>query len=75
MSIIRAEGIEQVCVSVEQQALLGGQSTTAKVDNDVREERSVGEMPRWKRTKDNWTKENRRLLESYLRSKPKEKGL
>ena len=46
ISITRAEGIEYGCVSVEQRALLGRQSTTAKVGNEVREKSSVSEVPR-----------------------------
>ena len=60
LSITRAEGIENGCVSVEQQALLGRQSATAKVGNEVREKSSVSEVPRRKRTKDSWTKEENR---------------
>ena len=66
-SITRAEGIEQSCVSVEQQALLGQPSATAKVGNEIREKNSVSEVPRSKRTKDSWTKEeNRKIWECYL---------
>ena len=39
MSITRTEGIEHGCVGVEEQALLGQQSTTAKVGNEVREKK------------------------------------
>ena len=53
----RAEGIEHGCISMEQQALLGQQSASAKVGNEVRERNSVSEVPRRKRTKDNSTKE------------------
>ena len=75
MSITRAEGIEHGCVSVEQQALLSRQSTTAKVGNEVREKNSVSEVPRRKITNDSWTKdENRKLWECYLQSKPKKRG-
>ena len=35
MSITRAEGMEHGCISVEQQALLGRQSATATVGNEV----------------------------------------
>ena len=60
MSITRAEGIKHGCVySVEQQALLGRQSATAKVGN-------VSEVPRRKRQR-TWKKEeNRKLWECYL---------
>ena len=51
MSITRAEGIEYGCVSVEQQALLGRQSATAKVGNKVREKSSVSEVPRREKDK------------------------
>ena len=69
MSITRAEGIENGCVSVEQQALLGQQSATAKVGNEVTEKSSVSELSRRKRMKGNWTKEeNRKLWERYLRA-------
>ena len=40
-SITRAYGIQHGCVSEEQQALLGRQSATAKVANEVREKSSV----------------------------------
>ena len=60
---------------MEQQGLLGRQSATAKVDNEVREKINVSEVPRRKRTKHSWTKEeNRKLWECYLRSKPKKRG-
>ena len=66
MSITRVEGIEHSCVGVEQQALLGQQSATATVGNEVREKSSLSEMPRRKITKDSWTKEeNRKLRECY----------
>ena len=69
------EGIEHGSVSVEQQALLGRQSATAMVGTEVGEERSVSELPRRKRTKNNWTKEeNKKVWECYLRSKPQERG-
>ena len=69
MNITRAEGIEHGCVSAEQQVLVGQQSATAK-GNEVREKISVSEVPRRKRTKDSWTKEeNRKLWECYLWSK------
>ena len=75
MGITRAEEIEHGSVSVEQQALLGRQSTTAKVGNEVRGEKGVSELPKRKGTRDNWTKEeNRKLWECYLRSKPDERG-
>ena len=75
MSITRAEGIEHGFFSVEQQALLGGKSTTGKVGNQVREKSSVSEVPRRKSTQDKWTKEeNRKLSECYLQSKPKKRG-
>ena len=74
-NITRAEGIEHGCVSVEQQTLLGRQSASAKVGNEVREKNSVSQVPRRKIIKDNWTKkENRKLWECYLRSKPKKRG-
>ena len=60
MSITRAEGIEHGCVSVEQQALLGRQSATAKVGNEVREKSSICEMLRRKITKDSLAKEENR---------------
>ena len=70
------KGIEHGCVSVEQQALLDRQSTTAKVANEVREKNSVSEVPRRKRTKDSWTKEeNRKLWECYLRRDKRRRGV
>ena len=76
MSITRTEGIEHGCVSVEQQALLARQSATGKVGNEVREKNSISEVPRRKRTKNSWTKEeNRKLWECYLRNKPQRKGV
>ena len=73
MSISLAEGIEHDSVSVEKQALLGRQSVTATLQNDVRE-RSCGNARR-KRNKNKWTKEeNRKVWECYLRSKPEERG-
>ena len=62
MIITRAEGIEHGRVSV---ALLGRQSASAKVGNEVREKSSVSEVPRTtgQRRRTEW--------ECYLRSKPK----
>ena len=61
---------------MEQQALLGRQSATAKVGNEVREKSSASEVSRRKRTKDNRTKEdNRKLLEFYLRKVNQRKGV
>ena len=47
---------------MEQQALVGRQSATAKVGDEVREKSSVSEVPRKKRTKDTWTKEEHTKL-------------
>ena len=49
-SITRADGIEHGCVGVEQQAILGRQSASAKVVNEVKEKSSVSEVPMKKRT-------------------------
>ena len=49
--------------------LLSRQSATAKVGNVVEQ----CEVPRRKRTMENWTKENRKLWECYIRSKPKKR--
>ena len=61
MSITRAEGIEHGCVSVEQQALLCRQSTTAKIGNEVREKSSV----RCQGGKEQRTAGQRKRTESY----------
>ena len=61
VSITRAEGIEHGSVSVEQQALLGRQSATGKIGNEVRD-KSKSEMPRRKGTKGCWSKEENRKL-------------
>ena len=71
MSITRAEGIEHGCVNVEQQPLLGQQSATAKVCNEVREKSSASETPRSKKKSRLDKGGEQKVMECYLRSKPK----
>ena len=58
MSITGADRNRARCISVEQHALLGRQSATANVGNEAKETNSVSEVPRRKRTKSSWRKDN-----------------